>query len=114
MNNVPPIGVIIPKYDNLYIDIIYKEPENRIIPQIIKYATIFKSTENVFAIIPIKIRPRAWNIWYCTAVLNTSILSAIIFAKACAPKAPTAIDKIENIIPDLIIHMEFFFKSNKR
>lgn len=111
MNNVPPIGVIIPKYDNLYIDIIYKEPEKRIIPQIIKYATIFKSTENVFAIIPIKIRPSAWNIWYCTAVLNTSILSEIIFAKACAPKAPTAIDKIENIIPDLIIHIIYFFQK---
>mgnify|MGYP006932693009 CR=1 FL=1 len=111
MNNVPPIGVIIPKYDNLYIDIKYKEPEKRIIPQIIKYATIFKSTENVFAIIPIKIRPRAWNIWYCTAVLNTSILSAIIFAKACAPKAPIAIEKIENIIPDLIIHIIYFFQK---
>ena len=100
-----------PKYDSLYIDIIYKEPEKRIIPQIIKYATIFKSTENVFAIIPIKIRPKAWNIWYCTAVLNTSILSAIIFAKACAPKAPIAIDKIENIIPDLIIHIIYFFQK---
>ena len=88
MNNVPPIGVIIPKYDNLYIDIIYKEPENRIIPQIIKYATIFKSTENVFAIIPIKISPRA-----------------------CAPKAPIAIDKIENIIPDLIIYIIYIFQK---
>ncbi len=100
-----------PKYDSLYIDIIYKEPEKRIIPQIIKYATIFKSTENVFAIIPIKIRPNAWNNWYCTAVLNTSILSAIIFAKACAPKAPIEIDKIEKIIPDLIIHILYFFQK---
>ena len=100
-----------PKYDILYIDIIYKEPEKRIIPLMIKYATIFKSTENILLIIPIKISHKAWNIWYWTAVLNTSILSAIIFAKAWAPKAPIAIDKIENIIPDLIIHIIYFFQK---
>ena len=56
MNNIPPIGVIIPKYDNLNIDIKYKEPEKKNIPLMIKYATIFKSTENILEIIPIRIR----------------------------------------------------------
>ena len=37
------------------------------------------------------------------------LFSVIIFAKACAPKAPIAIDKIEKIIPVLIIHIFFKF-----
>ena len=44
-----------PKYDILYIDIIYKEPEKRIIPLMIKYATIFKSTENILLIILVQV-----------------------------------------------------------
>ena len=33
INKVPPIGVIIPRIDILYIDIMYKDPEKRTIPE---------------------------------------------------------------------------------
>ena len=46
-----------PKNECLYIDIKYNEPENNIIPDMNRYATVFNSTLNDLAINPIKINP---------------------------------------------------------
>ena len=55
----PPIGVIIPKNEYLYIDIKYNEPENNRKHYKNRYATVFNSKLNILAINPTKINPIA-------------------------------------------------------
>ena len=91
------MGATIPKKEYLYIAIKYKEPEKRTIPKQNKIPEKVRSTSNILDRIPTTISARPWNIWYWIPVLKVSILSFIISANECAPKAPITTDNIQKI-----------------